>query len=515
VPSLGDLSRGAGAEPPASSPVRRAVVREVDADTREALVTVEQQSELMLRGPVALPSLPTVGDVVWVAEDDHGQLVMVAGGTTAVAPPPAPDAVATAALAVLKESPPNPKLAEYGATGDGTTDDTAALAAFLAAGKSSGYVPPGTYRITAPLILPAQMDLRLDPAAKIRATAAMNVMLSTPVATNAKDRGLRGGALDCNGLANTGFKPGFFQHYTIQDLDIFTPLQHGVILGDVASASLSYEAEVHNVRIWAGSRTPPAGYAGLYIPYASDCEVMQVIVVGSDVGIQNGQGDNRFVLCHAWGHASQPPSKCFIDSGGNGTYIACTADTPSLYGWDVQATADATNLIGCEAYNNNAAGSTDNVAMGVHVAANAAVQSFGLVCRGQDAAHRWAKDFDFAGSNTLSTILATRTTNVVTTSRQRVSGNGLPFELNAHLLHALSRTSDHGQSNFQQSARNIYLTGHVVTNGQDGGTIASASGATTGRPASPPTGGMWFDTTLGKPIWWNGTAWKDATGATV
>ena len=39
------------------------------------------------------------------------------------------------------------------------------------------------------------------------------------------------------------------------------------------------------------------------------------------------------------------------------------------------------------------------------------------------------------------------------------------------------------------------------------------AGATAARPASPKTGQMFFDTTLGKPIWWNGTQWVDATGA--
>ena len=28
-------------------------------------------------------------------------------------------------------------------------------------------------------------------------------------------------------------------------------------------------------------------------------------------------------------------------------------------------------------------------------------------------------------------------------------------------------------------------------------------------------GDIYYDTTLVKPIWWNGTVWKDATGATV
>lgn len=44
------------------------------------------------------------------------------------------------------------------------------------------------------------------------------------------------------------------------------------------------------------------------------------------------------------------------------------------------------------------------------------------------------------------------------------------------------------------------------------------SGTTAERP-NPGSGGhvgfRYYDTTLGKPIWWNGGAWKDATGATV
>jgi hypothetical protein len=39
--------------------------------------------------------------------------------------------------------------------------------------------------------------------------------------------------------------------------------------------------------------------------------------------------------------------------------------------------------------------------------------------------------------------------------------------------------------------------------------------ATTSRPTSPTKGQMFYDTTLNKPIWHNGTTWTDATGATV
>lgn len=35
------------------------------------------------------------------------------------------------------------------------------------------------------------------------------------------------------------------------------------------------------------------------------------------------------------------------------------------------------------------------------------------------------------------------------------------------------------------------------------------------RPSNPEVGMMYFDTNLGLPIWWNGTAWINATGALV
>lgn len=39
-----------------------------------------------------------------------------------------------------------------------------------------------------------------------------------------------------------------------------------------------------------------------------------------------------------------------------------------------------------------------------------------------------------------------------------------------------------------------------------------ASGVTASRLATPVTGQLFFDTTLGKPVWWNGSAWVDSTG---
>lgn len=51
-------------------------------------------------------------------------------------------------------------------------------------------------------------------------------------------------------------------------------------------------------------------------------------------------------------------------------------------------------------------------------------------------------------------------------------------------------------------------------------TLAPRGVASSGTTGNRPTGvlvrgAQWFDTTLGKPIWWNGSGWVDATGASV
>ena len=44
----------------------------------------------------------------------------------------------------------------------------------------------------------------------------------------------------------------------------------------------------------------------------------------------------------------------------------------------------------------------------------------------------------------------------------------------------------------------------------------SGQGATSERPARPVTGQMYYDTTLGKPIWRHASGvWKDAGGTVV
>ena len=58
-----------------------------------------------------------------------------------------------------------------------------------------------------------------------------------------------------------------------------------------------------------------------------------------------------------------------------------------------------------------------------------------------------------------------------------------------------------------------------IDNFTQGATIPP-SGVTGNRPVSTlqtpvPVGYLYYDTTLGIPIWWNGSNWKNASGTTV
>lgn len=53
-----------------------------------------------------------------------------------------------------------------------------------------------------------------------------------------------------------------------------------------------------------------------------------------------------------------------------------------------------------------------------------------------------------------------------------------------------------------------FVTGETLKEVRNGGNTAN-------RPESPATFATYFDTTLGKPIWYDGVNWVDATGATV
>lgn len=73
----------------------------------------------------------------------------------------------------------------------------------------------------------------------------------------------------------------------------------------------------------------------------------------------------------------------------------------------------------------------------------------------------------------------------------------------------------HGSSSHSGAIGTLSQISDVTRTVADLNSFLPSAGNTAGRPASPSAGREYFDTTLGKPIWYNGTAWVDATGSAV
>ena len=67
------------------------------------------------------------------------------------------------------------------------------------------------------------------------------------------------------------------------------------------------------------------------------------------------------------------------------------------------------------------------------------------------------------------------------------------------------------------SIQDLFVTDKNIYrwNGSKIKNVAKNSGQTSERPTNCDNGTSFYDTTLNKPIWWTGSAWVDATGATV
>lgn len=68
------------------------------------------------------------------------------------------------------------------------------------------------------------------------------------------------------------------------------------------------------------------------------------------------------------------------------------------------------------------------------------------------------------------------------------------------------------ETNFETAYTHVSNTSNPHSVGQADVTEADVTG---NRPGSPVTGQMFFDTTLGQPVWYDGAGWVDATGTTA
>lgn len=121
----------------------------------------------------------------------------------------------------------------------------------------------------------------------------------------------------------------------------------------------------------------------------------------------------------------------------------------------------------------------------------------------------------------LGEIVGVATQDIANNATGRVTTFGILHDLNT------SAFSD-GNALYCSSTGTLTTTvtgsfvGYVLNANAGAGTLLALpssadqlDGTTAARPTTVPTGLMYFDTTLGIPIWWNGTAWVNASGVVV
>lgn len=126
----------------------------------------------------------------------------------------------------------------------------------------------------------------------------------------------------------------------------------------------------------------------------------------------------------------------------------------------------------------------------------------------------------FTGTPTAPTATSgTNTTQIATTAFvsneipiRGVSLNGVAGSINNKVANVTLTKSSTGAGNI---VTDVSIDGTVITVNKSNLPFKANSGSTRPSLASADIGYVFLDTSLGKPIWWNGSAWIDATGATV
>lgn len=194
--------------------------------------------------------------------------------------------------------------ADFGAVGDGVTDDTAEIHAALAA-HSNVYLVPGKSYIISELIIPAGRSLgALNGKAELRFTGssgnAVNIAQPDVTLFNVNIRGPNNTGYD-NGLSSPGANyglniagaPSTVKRVTIRDVDVFGFDNTGINLGELATTS-SYDKAVNfeNVNCYNNRTNWFFGDKAEYCA-ATNCYGWQ-----GHFGVHVLGGNNKFVNCN-------------------------------------------------------------------------------------------------------------------------------------------------------------------------------------------------------------------------
>jgi hypothetical protein len=423
-------------------------------------------------------------------------------------------AVVTTVEAKLRETV---SVKDFGAVGDGVTDDTAAFQAALDFQKLTGnplYAPPGEYLCgaltyqTRVLLSGSNPDVNeTDPLSKIVFTGTSGFLFSAAIGANpygtviksikivGQGKDTAGGAGCFQGRENGSNRGMLFENVWVEDFNFAgfdLPDSFGNTFTNCRFRNISPVAGTDGAGVWyrAETFTPPQASTGdLYQNcYFSGCRVG----VGCDPLVRSD--------FHVF-------NNCFFESNEKGIDFALSQKII---------------LLGCYFEANSTAGATLQSGMDIQCrkASGGAITYSARGISFDDTITEFRRgstdvfivNLSDSSQKITNALLETGALKIDTASTSFFAGNGTP-EGNV----TASNSSTYYQKNGYRNQLWIKRSGGSSNTGWKQ-LLAQESGSSVGRPSLLDTtyvGFVWFDTTLGKPIWWNGTGWVDATGTSA
>ncbi len=251
--------------------------------------------------------------------------------------------------AIIPSKTPVIDVRSQGTLCNGSTDDTAAIAAAVTlAGTLGGilYIPnTGAACLTASAVsLPTNAWMEVD--GDLLATAAMSAVVTVGDGTHtAIGKSIYGhGTIDPANTASRGVFVRAYQHYVVQDVTIGSGTIAGIEFGDSTLSCRSngtcYEGIALNTHeLLPSATTKTTGSIGIDL-VGSDCVVHGNTIVGYDIGISDSSSGCIISSNHVWGYTANLPSICYDGLNGNSFWTNDVCDSPTAEGFYMAAASD-------------------------------------------------------------------------------------------------------------------------------------------------------------------------------